>query len=150
MKLRDVECQALSTALEDKKKDLYRANEELATQIRLIEAKASPDAVWTTAFSHGVSKSWDMMLPIMMRGIEKVKETIRNQEIYESIPRIDSVVEQRLKETGRYELIPAHQLEAKKRECYLKLGKVTDPNDVIRLNSYISILDWVLVSRNGN
>ena len=49
----------------DHKKELAKTNEELKVQIRLIEAKASPDAVWAEAFGHGFSKAWVMMRPII-------------------------------------------------------------------------------------
>ena len=143
--LEDIERRVL-----DRRLELERVNEELKIQIRLIEAKASPDSIWTSAFSQGVSKSWDMMLPIMMEGIFKLKETIRNQEIDNSIPRIEEVVTQRINDIGNYELIKSHNLESKRKECLQKLTIAENSEDKIKLSSYIKILDWVLGSKNGN
>lgn len=140
----------LQERVDDKKVELAKVNDELKIQIRLIEAKASPDAIWTSAFSQGFSKAWDTISPMMKSGIEKAKEKIRVQEIEESIPRIDSVVEQRLKEIGSYDLIQSHMLESKRRECENKLSQTKDLSEKIRLESYIKIIDWVLGSRNGN
>jgi len=147
---RKLDNEDIEKRIEDRKQELLRVNEELKTQIRLIEAKASPDQIWTNAFSQGVSKAWDMMVPIMAENVKKAKETIRNQEIDNSLPRIESVVEQRLRDMGSYDLISAHQLEAKRKECVLKLGKQLTPDDKLKIESYIKILDWVIGVRNGN
>lgn len=134
----------------DRQAELARINDELKQQIRLSEAKASPDNIWTHAFTQGVSKSWDMMIPIMMDGIEKVKEAIRNQEVEASFPRIDAVVEQRLKDVGSYNLLESHTLEAKKRQFQLQLTKANDPLETAKLETSIRLIDWVLGERNGH
>lgn len=74
--------------LEDRKLELIKADNELKEQIKLIEAKAHPSAVWTEAFSLGVSKSWEMMLPIMTQNLDKVISKIKEDSVKEAIGRL--------------------------------------------------------------
>ncbi len=134
----------------DRRKELARVNDELKTQIRLIEAKASPDSVWAEAFGHGFSKAWDMMVPVMMSGIEKVKEQIRNQEIEESLPRLNTMVNQRIQELGNYDLKPVAEIIAKKLEFSNKKAKISDTLEQQKYDNFIKTLDWVIGHRNGN
>jgi len=144
------ELEDLKIRVEDRKKELIRVNEDLKTQIRLIEAKASPDHVWESSFSQGFSKAWDMMIPLMKKGIEKTHEKIRQEEIENSFPRIDSIVEQRVKEIGEVTLVEKANIEQKKREFQLKLSKSQNDEEKKKLTNYISVLDWVTDGKNGN
>src|SRR3990167_2939490 len=93
-KRRDIE--DLEKRLHDKKSDLEKANEEIRNQIRLIEAKASPSSVWVESFSHGFSKAWDMMMPIVNEGSEKLKNSIYRKATDETIGNLESVIETRI------------------------------------------------------
>ena len=146
-RMRDLEDQ--ERRIQDRKEDLERVNLELKNQIRIIEAKCSPSNIWETSFSQGFSKAWDMMIPLMKDGLDKVKEKIREEEIESSLPRVDQVVEQRIKELGKHDLLETHQLQAKKREFELKMAKASD-EDKPKFANYIHVIDWVLGSRNGN
>ena len=134
----------------DRKKELEKANDELKTQIRLIEAKASPDSVWIQSFSHGFSKAWDMMIPIMTEGIEKVKENIRTEEIDKSLIRVNPIVEDRLKALRNYKAIESLKLEEKKKEFFDKMNDVQKKEEKEKYKNYISVIDWLLGQRNGN
>ena len=140
----------IQTRVSDREKELVRVNEDLKVQIRLIEAKASPDHVWESAFSLGVSKSWDMMVPLMTKGIDKLKEKIRAQEIEASFPRIDLIVTQRIKEMESTELTQVNDIKLKRKEFEKKLSEATNHEEKKKLSNYISALDWVLGARNGN
>jgi hypothetical protein len=76
----------------DKKIEIENKNKDLLDQIRLIEAKASPDQVWASAFSLGFSKAWDMMLPILYDGFGKVKEEISNSAKIETLRNLQPVL----------------------------------------------------------
>lgn len=138
------------TRVRDREKELARANDELKAQIRLIEAKARPDQVWESAFSAGFSKAWDMMLPLMTKGIENVKDKIRQQEIEASFPRIDLVVNQRLKELGNVELIEANDVENKRKDFESKLSSSSNANEKLKYQHYLDVINWFLGGRNGN
>lgn len=75
-------------SLEERKLELIRADNELKSQIKLLEAKASPSAVWSEAFSQGMSKSWDLILPVMLENIEKLKSKIKEDATMEAIQRL--------------------------------------------------------------
>lgn len=77
---------------DDKKLELEQKNEELRTQIRIIEAKASPSNVWTEAFSLGFSKAWDMMVPVLYDGFGKVKEHIADSAKIETLKGLQPVL----------------------------------------------------------
>ena len=84
---RDVE--DLLKRVSDKKLDLEKKNQELADQIRLIEAKASPDAVWTSAFQAGFMKCWETMWEFQADQVINLKEKIRSQAINETLGRLN-------------------------------------------------------------
>ena len=90
------------------------------------------------------------MLPIMMDGIQKVKDEIRNQEIDNSMPRLNSMVNERITQLGKYELKPVEELIAKKNEFIMRKAKATDLIEKQKYDNFIKTLDWMLVSRNGN
>ena len=140
----------LETRVLDRKKELERVNEELKVQIRLIEAKSSPDQVWASAFGQGYSKAWDSIRPLMDQGIDKIKETIRNEEIEASIPRIDHVVSQRLTDLGELDLLEIHKVDEKRREFILKREKAVALDEKQKYSNYLHVLDWMLGKRNGN
>lgn len=144
---RDIE--DMQKRVQDRKVELERVNADLKTQIRLIEAKASPDHVWESAFSQGFSKAWDMMVPLMTQGLEKVKEKIKEQEIENSLPRIDLVVGQKVKELGNKKLVEIHAIEQKKREFIAK-AQFAKEEEKKKYENYLHVLDWILGSRNGD
>lgn len=61
-------------SIESRKQELIKVDNELKTQIKLIEAKAHPSEVWVQAFTAGVTKSWDLIQPFMIENIEKIKK----------------------------------------------------------------------------
>lgn len=134
----------LARRLQDKKEALERANQDLRDQLRLIEAKASPDSVWTQAFSQGFSKAWDMMIPIMSSGFDKVVERTRNESIDGALRNLDSVVNQRIEEAGQIELKPAHDLLSKKRELEQKMAQAKDSDRRLQCQHYLEVVEWML------
>ena len=76
----------------DKKTELVKKNKELSDQIRLIEAKASPDNVWLSAFQTGFTRAWEMMKPVMYSGFDKVKQEISDNAKMETLNGLQSVL----------------------------------------------------------
>lgn len=134
----------------DRKMELARVNNELKTQIRLIEAKASPDNVWVEAFAQGFDKAWTVMLPFMLSGIERAKEEIRNQEIDSSIPRLSIMVNKRIDELGLYQLKSIEEVYAKKNEFIARKIKAVDEVEKQKYDNFIQVINWILSRRNGN
>lgn len=75
-KLQDMQVSLLSHEKEvnDQRIRLSKVDEDLRAQIKLLEAKASPDSVYITAFSAGFTKCFDM-LPEMSAEVRKMIET---------------------------------------------------------------------------
>jgi hypothetical protein len=134
----------------DRRNDLNRINDELKVQIRLIEAKAMPDSIWINAFSKGFEKAWDTMLPFMTQGVDNAKDAIRNHELENSFPRLNALVENKVKELGDLHLIETAKVEAKRSEFEMRLPRVTDIIERQKLENFIQVLNWCLEKRNGN
>jgi DNA repair exonuclease SbcCD ATPase subunit len=92
LELAQYEIDELQRLTDDKKDSLEKKNKELAQQIRLIEAKASPDQVWISAFQSGFSKAWGMMKPVMYEGFDKVKQEISDNAKMETLNGLQSVL----------------------------------------------------------
>lgn len=90
LEIRENEVKEIERSIEDKKIELAKKNEDLANQIRLIEAKASPDQVWVSAFGLGFSKAWDMMMPLMNEGNVRSRKIIEDQAIAETVKRMSN------------------------------------------------------------
>jgi hypothetical protein len=136
------------TLVHDRRVELEKANTELKQQIRLIEAKAKPDSVWTEAFSLGFSKAWDMMLPLMSEGFEKMKDKIRNDAIEESIKgynnSINSAVAKKIEEMQLDHLKSSNEIRIKIKDLEDRIQLTSDKNEVVQLKNYINALNWIL------
>lgn len=129
--------------LNDKKASLERANEELKTQIRLIEAKASPDNVWVESFSCGFSKAWDVMNPFIVQSVEQMKKYIERKSIDETLNNLESVIAKRIELSGNHALKSVNRILSKLDQFEKKLQGCPE-SDRIKFESYISALRWVL------
>jgi len=74
--------------LDDRKITLESKKAELAQQIKIIEAKSSPSSIWTEAFTLGMSKSWDMMLPMIQTNMDKIIKKMKEDAAIEAISRL--------------------------------------------------------------
>ena len=130
---------------EDRKAELVSVNEELKAQIRLIEAKARPDAVWLTAFQAGYSKAWETMLPIMQGGMKLSNETMRQEALTAALATVEPAIEQRVvaKVNDIQRLRTFKELTAKRSELESKrtAAPVTDQP---RYEHYLEALGWAL------
>jgi len=89
LSIRQAEIEELEVRVAERKFELLKADNDLKAQIKLLEAKASPTAVWTEAFSLGVSKTWDLLLPVMTGNIEALKKKIYEDATFDSIARLN-------------------------------------------------------------
>ena len=92
VELERFEADELYKRMMDKKVEYAKKNKELAEQIRMIEAKASPDNVWLSAFQTGFTRAWDMMKPVMYTGFDKVKQEISDNAKMETLNGLQSVL----------------------------------------------------------
>ena len=89
IKIEEEEVEHRLKLIEDRKLELLRVDNDLKSQIKVLEAKASPSAVWTEAFSLGVSKTWDLLLTVMAGNIEALKKKIYEDATFDSITRLN-------------------------------------------------------------
>lgn len=75
--------------LEERKIEAQEKDNDLRLQIKLLEAKASPSVVWAEAFTQGMSKAWDLMLPVIQENVDKVKQAIHDKAITETLARLN-------------------------------------------------------------
>ena len=119
-------------------------NEDLQTQIRLIEAKARPDAVWVMAFTAGFLKAWEVMQPLMAEGIANAHAMIRNQAIDDSLKNLEPVIVQRIETASLIHLKPVNDLLAKQREFEaLLVSQGITPAERVQYAHYVDALKWM-------
>ena len=140
----EADCTMGASRLEQRRVELAQANEDLREQLRLLEAKARPDAVWAEAFSLGFSKAWDMMLPIMTGGMERLKTAVRDAAIQETVdslrPSLEAEMGVRLKR--QEELL--HKITEFESRRDASRGM-----DAQRYEAYLTALRWAVGTING-
>lgn len=52
-----------------------------------LEKDLTPEEVYIKGFSEGFNKAWEMMIPLMMEGVENSKKVIRDMAIDETLRR---------------------------------------------------------------
>ena len=75
--------------LETRNVELKQADNELKEQIKLLEAKAHPSNVWVEAFTLGINKCWDLLQPVYVENIEKMKKLIYDKATLETLERLN-------------------------------------------------------------
>lgn len=74
--------------IDDRKIELERLDADYKLQIKIVEAKSHPSNVWAEAFTAGANKVWDLIAPVMIGNLEKLKSTIQEEAIEEAIRRL--------------------------------------------------------------
>lgn len=89
LKQREIELEACERRMLDRRLELEKSNKELLDQIRIIEAKASPSAVWESAFTAGFEKAFDTVWSLQTSAVEKVIESVKNKAINATLQRLN-------------------------------------------------------------
>lgn len=138
----------------DRREELEKSNKELKDQIRLIEAKAKPDSVWVTAFTSGFNKAWDMMLPLMSDGFNKMKDKIKDDAIEDSIKafnkNVDSAVAKKIESLEMSHVKSAGEINNKIKDLEERSKLTTDKAELTQLKNYINALNWILNDNQKN
>ena len=131
----------LERTQQERKVALAAANEDLHTQLRLLEAKAAPDHVWAEAFSLGFSKAWEMMAPLMTDGVRHMEEHIRTTAINETLANLATT----------HQLVDAKDIALrstvellKKREEFAAKAQAAQGAAGEKYRHYLTALDWLL------
>lgn len=146
IKQKENELRDLTQRLDDRKTELESKKNELREQIRLIEAKASPDSIWTSAFSAGFTKAWDMMQPLMTEGVHKMKQTIRDQAISETLSGLETHIERRIDAAGKTQIKDANKAIAKKEDLVNRIANSVDEVERTQLSHYLEAINWIFES----
>lgn len=85
LEIKNVELNLMIKTVDERIAEVRKKDSELHQQIKLIEAKASPDRVWCEAFSLGFSKAWDMIEQVQMDGLLRARKVIEDKAINRAI-----------------------------------------------------------------
>ena len=144
VEVRSRDVRDLEQRLQDRKEELARQNDELRTQIRLIEAKSSPDSVWVEAFSRGYEKAWETMWPFFESNLTRVKEVIRRVAIDETLQNLHGEVEKRATALGQVAVQDKVTCLAKQQEFRQKRASAKVPAEREKYDHYLTALEWML------
>ena len=123
---------------------------ELRQQIKLLEAKASPDQVWVSAFTAGVSKAWDLMSDTyILSNEETIRNIVKNAE-NKLMGSVNEIVKKRIEGLDDKQLRDKQSMiekikefEAKKLEAE-RLGR---KDDIGKYMTYLNLLNWVVYDK---
>lgn len=90
LEIKNIELSMMIKNVDDRVLEIRKKDNELRDQIKLIEAKASPDRVWCEAFSLGFSKAWDMIEKVQMDGLLRARKVIEDRAINRAISGVDN------------------------------------------------------------
>lgn len=120
---------------------------DLREQIKLIEAKSSPDQVWITAFNTGVSKAWDMIKDTysvvnndIVRGLVKETED-------KTMSSVNEIVKTRVVSLKNKTMKNLVLIEEKIKEFELKkleAERLDDKVSALKYSNYLALLNWVV------
>lgn len=146
LKKKQIDLEWTLSRVDDREAELTKRNDELRSQIRLIEAKASPDGVWVEAFTAGFTKAWDMMQPLMTDGVVKMKQTIRDEAIDETLRGLETHIAWRIDAAANTQLKSANEVLSKKEDLRSRIASSKIEEEKIQLTHYLEALDWIQVS----
>lgn len=76
--------------LENRKLELIQTDNDTKRQISILEAKASPTAVWAEAFTAGATKTWELIVPVMTDNLSILKTKMKEEAVQEAIARFNA------------------------------------------------------------
>jgi len=85
LEIKNLELSLMIKTVDDRILEVCKKDNDLHQQIKIIEAKASPDKVWCEAFSLGFSKAWDMIEKVQMDGLLRARKVIEDRAIDRAI-----------------------------------------------------------------
>lgn len=140
-----------SKRVEDSKLALAKCNEDLRLQIKLIEAKASPDQVWVSSFTSGFNTAYSSMSAFLQKDVEVKRDIIRETAYNEAIGHLEPTIQKRFEDANLSELKPISDILAKKEDFEAKVSTTKEgSSDRVKYESYVKALEWVLSHVDGN
>ena len=120
-------------------------NNELKQQIKLIEAKASPDSVWIEAFTLGASKNWDTIKSVQSVLNEKAIAGLLKEQEDKLRLEIEDIVSRKIATLGDKRIQNLKKLQDKQKEFEEKIlvaEREGNKEDVKKFEIYLKILRW--------
>jgi hypothetical protein len=139
-----------SKRVEDSKLALAKCNGDLRQQIKLIEAKASPDQVWVSAFTSGFNTAYQSMSAFLQKDVEVKRDLIRESAFNEAIGHLEPTIHKRLEDAGKVELRPVSDILAKKEDFEARVSTAKTELERTKYQSYVKAFEWVLNHVDGN
>lgn len=130
--------------LSDRRIAVEKANEELRTQLRLLEAKAAPDRVWVEAFSRGYQIAWETMWPIMADGVQNLRSVIEQKAIEETLTRLDPLIAERAGQLGVIRPQAIQTVLQKQTEFQQKRETAKSVGEQEKYDHYLTAMEWFL------
>lgn len=129
-----------------------KANNDLREQIKLIEAKASPDNVYIEAFTLGFSKAFDMLEDVIGHGFRKSKDALINKVKDEERTKVDKIVKERIEKIDSYKLKEKAKILDKIksfRNSLVQAERLKDVGSINKFKYYIEALEWRFDEENN-
>jgi len=104
----------------------------------------SKEAFYLDGFNAGFLKAWEMALPIMSNGVEKLKSEIRTRAIDESLANLEVVIDERIKKSGNTYLRHVNALISKQKEFQQKLTEAKTQEQKQKYENFVEALSWAL------
>lgn len=102
------------------------------------------ESIWLEAYSAGFTKGLDIA------GIKEITGKVKDQEIQNSLSRLDEMVMKRIDELKLVHLKSVAEVVAKKNEFITKRTSTQNISDQNKYDNFIKVLDWVIEHRNGD
>lgn len=135
------------------KVEFEKANNDLKTQIKLLEAKASPTGVWTEAFSLGFGKAFDLMKDVIKKATKGREDYFKDTAYTEALNNVGKIADEKIKKVDdlilkqKFEIVNKREEFIKKRQ---KAEELQDTVSITKYQNYIVVLDWMVNNGFGN
>ena len=99
---------------------------------------------WLLGFQNGFDKAWDVMVPYMQSSIENAKKVLFDQAYDQAISGLRPAIDNKIEDLKNYSLRDIQSILDKKDDLKLKLSKLKNENDKLKVLNYIEALDWMI------
>ena len=110
----------------------------------LFSLPSKNSAEWLAGFTEGYHAAWETMSPLMQEGIQRAKESIRDQAVDETLARLDVIIKKRFEDSSNSHLKPISDMLSKREQFYIALNSATETEEKKKYEHYLTCLNWML------
>jgi hypothetical protein len=124
-----------------------KANNDLKEQIKLFEAKVSPNEVYVSAVTTGFNMAFGMMKDIIRKGTVGVESYYKELAYDEALKNIQKIVDEKISKMDKLELKTKNDIVNKKKEMKLVIEtakKNKNKEEQTKFENYLEVLNWEL------